>query len=597
MMKLRNFGKRGFITSKRLLALFTCLTMIPGTVRDVEAASPSLTEAWKNITEISDSEDKNYNTTEQLTEEDILRMNDGDAAILYDENGYLTFLRGRYYDEKVADPEKGIESLFGIANLLGISKGSEFFAVFGERDYYGNTIITYKQRYGEVTLENAVLKIIIDPDGYTAGVVSSFVPNIGIAREEESSITPEEAEKIVLANYPEYHLLPVYTRQTSVTIQDVAYHAWAVFTTSPESELVSNGRGYLEHLVAYDGSYLMYMAVASPEELVLGDTAQTELAMSVFEGLVEKQYTGTVQLHDGTKKTITVPTAYDPETGIYYLADVNRHILLADYYSYVYGSSLEPWCSKDNSGWEDRYLLTYESYIKVYDFYRKYGLESVDGFGSPILILTDYCDENRNPENNACYLGMSAGWAAFAASSMNDYGECIDVSAHEYTHGVTTYSIGGNLYQNASGAVNEGLSDVMGNLCELLLCETEDTTWLMAEKSGYPVRSMSSPEQFRQPVVLGGKYYQNPSQAPAIENDFGGVHTNNSLISHVAWRLCDEGMGLEDAFHLWRETISLLTPESGYEELHQALIFASRIRSMDEKWITMIDTMCREAGY
>ena len=130
-----------------------------------------------------------YNNTPQLSEDDIRQMNQGNAEFLYNDQGYLTFLRGKFYDEQVTDAEKGVESLMGIADLLGLSKGSEFFAVYGEQDEYGYTYLTYKQRYGDLTLENAVLKIILDPQGYTAGLVSSFTPNVGIAPEEEFSIT------------------------------------------------------------------------------------------------------------------------------------------------------------------------------------------------------------------------------------------------------------------------------------------------------------------------------------------------------------------------------------------------------------------------
>ncbi|MFR8219938.1 MAG: hypothetical protein ACLU9T_02200 [Blautia faecis] len=100
----------------------------------------------------------------------------------------MTFLRGRFYEDKITDTEKGVESLMGIAELLGLSMGSEFFAVYGEQDEYGYTYLTYKQRYGDLTLENAVLKIILDPQGYTAGLVSCFTPNRGNGPEEESSI-------------------------------------------------------------------------------------------------------------------------------------------------------------------------------------------------------------------------------------------------------------------------------------------------------------------------------------------------------------------------------------------------------------------------
>lgn len=579
------------------------------------ASTGSLQEVWNKKmeetpqpgkeTELSDPDiteeetEKIYNTTPQLSEWDILRMNNGDADFLYSDEGYLTFLRGKFYEDKVADPEEGITALFGIAKLLGLSKGAEFFGVFAEQNRFGYTYITYKQRYGDLTLENAVLKLVIDPEGYTAGLVCSFTPNVGMAGPEESSVTSQEAEQIVLDYYPQYQMTvyPDHTRQTSVTVNDIAYHAWAVFTDYPSEASPPEGRGYLEHLVAYDGSYLMYMAVSSPQELVLGDNAQTELALTWFEGMEADTWTGTVTLHDGTKKNITVPVVCDPKTGTYYLADLQRHILLADYYEYSFEKKYVPWSSQDNTGWPQHYLLTYETYIKVYDFFAEYGLVSVDGFGMPILILTDYCDRAHTPENNACYMGMMNGWAVFAASEVNDYGECIDVAAHEFTHGITVYTIGGDLYENESGAVNEGLSDVLGNLCEMLMGETTDTEWLMAENCGYPIRKMSYPWDYYQPVTVGGRYYQEPADTPLWENDFGGVHTNNSLIGHIAWRLCAEGMTLEDAFCLWKEAINLLTPLSGYREIHRALVFAAKIRQMEEKWVKKIDLICEQAGY
>lgn len=48
----------------------------------------------------------------------------------------MSFLRGKFFEEKVTDAEKGVESLMGIADLLGLSKGAEFFAVYGEQDAF-----------------------------------------------------------------------------------------------------------------------------------------------------------------------------------------------------------------------------------------------------------------------------------------------------------------------------------------------------------------------------------------------------------------------------------------------------------------------------
>lgn len=575
-------------------------------------AGSGLSDIWKQKianrygSESENSSDKDSNETTQnpenapiqLTADDIERMNDGDVTMLFSEEGYLTFLRGKYYEEKVTNVEEGIESLLGMAELLGLTRGAEFFGVYSETNQYGYTYYIYKQRYGELTLQNAVLKIVVDPKGYTAGLICSFTPNIGFAPKTQSSITPEGAEEIVKNRYPEYsfQFYPAAARQTSVTIDGIAYHAWAIFTNYPPEAGTPEGRGYLEHLIAFDGSYLTYMAVSSPEELVLGDNVQEELALSWFEGKMADTYTGTVTLHDGSRKKITVPVVRDSE-GTYYLADAKRHILLTDYYIYKTQMQYQPFTSKENTGWPEHYLLTYESYIKVFDFFDSFGMTSVDGFGMPILILTDYCNDIGVPIDNACYLGQNAGWALFAASAVNDFGESIDVIAHEFTHGITSYTLAGDLYENEPGAVNEALSDILGNLCEMMMGETGDRQWLLAENSGRTIRSMSFPWLYRQPATVGGDFYQEMSDNPTLDDDFGGVHVNSSLVAHLAWQLCAQGMELQDAFCLWKEVINLLTPYSGFREVHHALVFAAEIMQMDVKWMGMIHMVCEQAGF
>lgn len=544
-----------------------------------------------------EEEDKEYNTTRQLTEEDLIRMNQGVVTIQYSEDGYLTFLQGKYYENKVTNEEEGIESLFGIAGLLGLGKGSEFYSVFGCKTPSDYTIYTYQQRYGDTTLENAVLKVIIDPDGYTAGLVSSFTPNVGIAPDDRPSITAKEAEEIVRRQFPGENLtfFSDYTRLTSITLDGVAYHAWAIFTNYPAGATRSD-RAYLEHFVGYEGSYLIHLAVTSPEEFVLGDNALSEQTLEWFADKEPGTWTGTVKTHSGRTETLTVPVARDQD-GVWYLADTQRHILLADYYTMVYDNLLSPWTSDFNGGWPDAYLLAYATYIKVYDFFAQFGYESIDGFGTPMLILTDFCDENHVPEDNASYMGSFGGWEIVGVSDVNAFGECVDACAHEFTHGVKRYATTGSLYQNESGAVDEAFSDIIGNLCELLLGETQDTQWLIGESGGQPLRSMSFPWEYQQPVKVGGKYYIPPTEEPSIYNDMGGVHTNNSLVSRLAWSLYALGMNPLEEYYLWMDALNLLTPYSGYREVHAALVFAADMRGLDVEWIGRIDMLCEQVGF
>ena len=87
-----------------------------------------------------------------------------------------------------------------------------------------------------------------------------------------------------------------------------------------------------------------------------------------------------------------MPVLYDEANGDYYLADPSRKIAVADCASSFKTFQPTFTSTKDNTGWEDETLIAYANYIKIYDVFAGYGLKSVDGLGTPILILADYLD-------------------------------------------------------------------------------------------------------------------------------------------------------------------------------------------------------------
>ena len=222
------------------------------------------------------------------------------------------------------------------------------------------------------------------------------------------------------------------------------------------------------------------------------------------------------------------------------------------------------------------------NYCRAWDYYNAIGWTGSDGKQTPIIVLKDFCDQDHNPVNNAAYAGNFYGWETFLSSSINDLAQCLDVGAHEFTHSVTGTLMTYNAYMNDYGAINEGMSDIHGNLCEMLAGATEDTTWLLGENGQRIFRSMSEPHLYQQPDYVWDIYYHAEVKDPTDTNDHGGVHGNSSLLNRIAYMLCaDGGMSLEDARAYWFAVDCAMVPGSDYSQLSDLLPWVMKETGLD----------------
>ena len=111
-----------------------------------------------------------------------------------------------------------------------------------------------------------------------------------------------------------------------------------------------------------------------------------------------------------------------------------------------------------------------------------------------------------------------------------------DVTAHELTHAVTS-STANLAYQNESGALNEGMSDIMAAVCESWRDRAVSAdTWLVGEDiftpatSGDALRYMADPtvDAPMYPPDLGGSRDYYPDRYTG-SSDNGGVHLNSGI--------------------------------------------------------------------
>jgi len=211
----------------------------------------------------------------------------------------------------------------------------------------------------------------------------------------------------------------------------------------------------------------------------------------------------------------------------------------------------------------------------TYDFYWGLLRNSIDGAGMPIISTVRYCPAD------ACPNFANAFWDGTQMVYGTGYAVADDVVGHELTHGVTEHT--SNLfYWYQSGAINEAMSDIMGEFIDLAhpgVGATEDTAgkrWLIGEDLPFgAIRNMKDPPAvFHDPDKITSTYYTTAF------SDNGGVHTNSGVANKTAYLIADggtfngqtvTGIGLTKSAWLWYTTDTTLLYASGFADLADTL--------------------------
>lgn len=517
------------------------------------------------------------------------------SPVYYEHDGRVTFIDGDVAGGRIASAEDAARVVDSVLDRLGGDARTQLDPWRALTDANGNRYYVFQQMYADTTVLGGAVKVVADADGNMLGLTSSLVSELPDDAVGES-IDAAAAEALVVdyAAENEQRTLTVVEGQTRKMILPMlvgdldmyteddsrSRYVWVVYTDSPATGAANaSDLPYLAHYVGLDGTYLYSLPTLIP-----GDAAGASGFDSayVFEFMEPADYTGYVTLSDGTEKELTVTVMRDKRTGMHYLGNLERRIVVADCYEFIAnGNRVVLESSPDNREWDAVGLLSLYNYCKAWDYYKAIGWSGGDGLDTPILVLNDFCDMDGHPVDNACYVGGYLGWQIFAASSANDYSQSLDVIAHEFTHCVTGSVMTYNSYQNDYGAINEGMSDIQGKLCEFLL--DEDVTWTLGDHSSAPIRSMSDPNRFQQPAFSWDLFYKPSVKIPTVLNDYGGVHTNSSLLNHVAYRLCENGgMTPEEGRAYWFAVDCAMVPGTDYAQLRELLPWALKLTGLEK---------------
>jgi uncharacterized protein (TIGR03382 family) len=170
----------------------------------------------------------------------------------------------------------------------------------------------------------------------------------------------------------------------------------------------------------------------------------------------------------------------------------------------------------------------------TYDCYKTlYNRDSYNGAGaaltSQVHVVFQFAPGQSTP-NNAVWSAQDQMMAYGDGDGvqMTPLARALDVTAHELTHAVTS-STANLVYQNESGALNEGMSDIMGAVCEAWSAKAVTAnTWLVGEEIWTPNTPGDALRYMATPTKDGSSPDYYPTRYTGTQ-DNGGVHLNSGI--------------------------------------------------------------------
>ncbi|MEU9289842.1 M4 family metallopeptidase [Streptomyces sp. NPDC048275] len=209
---------------------------------------------------------------------------------------------------------------------------------------------------------------------------------------------------------------------------------------------------------------------------------------------------------------------------------------------------------------------------KVYEFYKnEIGRDGIDGKGGTIYSVVNVASNGKDYAN-AFWDGTKMVYGHMGGVPLS---VSLDVVGHEMTHGVTEHSAG-LVYLNQSGALNEAISDYMGNAMETAdkgIAMDDPTSGLVGE---YLCNGTGTLEDCALRDLNDGRNAQTDYEPITLDIDNGGVHYNSTIVGGALWDM-RKNIDTELADQIvYRAAQNYLTPLSGFTDMRNAVTLAAK---------------------
>ena len=513
---------------------------------------------------------------------------------------------------------------------------------------------------------NSLVKVITDSDGNLIGLSADVIPKDEMETIDASEIiTKEEAFEYVreLIDDPNRKIYEEASEYAFWDDEGTVYRvngtskispAWFIYADAEPGN--KTGKPYEVFVVSVSPQYSVdengqesvSPAVISDfyvENLNLDDAVGVYTSELYFDGMKDVgDYTYEINMdwvkkyypeYDGpAKSSYTVPVMYSEKEDLYYLGCASRKITLSNYYDFSVLDTTNAYVTEnpeDKNSWHfqidkaedgstgkyfsnpDYVLSSFSVMCDVWeDYYERYGLDSVDGSGLPTMLLVyatndySYPDNESDFEFNATNQGQNRDWQVMSTSI--SFPGCLEheVMSHEYTHGING-QLTMSQYFNSAGAVMESYADIIGDQMSMLNGYPEcvdGSEWHLGGEFGKYLRNMGAPEEFYMPKFPGGNYYLWPvTDVIQADYDYGGVHTNSSIMNFLAYCMVN-GTGeaneatftMDECLDVWFDTLYYTNYQSDYYDVACYLQLAAKSMGLSEDKLSYLHTLLLNFG-
>lgn len=545
------------------------------------------------------------------------------------ESGEVTVLDGSIVKERITDSASALRAVEGIAEHLGISDAAACYKTCSAQSLMNDVFYSCPQEYNGVPVYGSSIDFIVDENGNCLNVTDNHARISGL--NTNPVLTEEEAIQKALSNGAsdvDSNGLCIYS--CFDTNPCLTYNLYGIEDGTSMQYFVSaeTGETVAEFCRSYTGKTVDGVGYDRPEDgierhfnlykidnrfylydkernIAVFNAYGHELIRGALPGFIDDELrTYYIEKENGAKIVRdSAGNRYSntcDEDGQNYLtsqadADVAFPVQLTYSLNYAVDKNTEamfPVMMTHGSTYvnNDRAVAAMSYAAYSYDFYSDiFGRNGFDNKGGFTSVLFDTTHPNACSWNDGVTYKDSSGGQYFRLTSIEvgtKQGMAYDVIGHEYTHSVEQ-ATSNMLYERESGAVMEGLSDIFGELIE---------DYANNATSGNPTltgscdwknewRNISDPEKSKCPAVYKGKYWKETAEFPNEGNDYGYVHDNSTVISHMAYLLSNgmngasycEALNNRQIAELYYRTIFMLPVCCSFNQFGRMLLRSAEL--------------------